>query len=253
MHRPRSLALAVGLALVTAALPLGAESARRVPSAPLAPLDGQWLEGFGPLGYVSPPTGSTEPRPVVVAIHGRNDVPERSCSQWRAVFGPRPFIVCPRGAEATRGYAWTGGGRQVRDAVDRLLDAAAGRYGAHLDRAHRIYAGFSQGAIVAGPVICDSEEYPFAILQEGFPDDLAKQCGAKPGKVRRVILGCSQGGCSSPRQSLGAALARDSVDARVNDAGVQGHVINGVIVASLKKDLPWLLEGAPEWLRILGE
>jgi predicted esterase len=243
-------ALASAFVIVSLGSPAHGEAAASTvdAAAPLAPLAGEWLESFGVLGFVSPPTGSTEPRPVVIAVHGRMDRPDWACSEWRAVFGPRPFIVCPQGSVMPPGYAWTGGTAQVRAAIDRLLDAAQAKYGAHLDRDHRVFAGFSQGAILSAPLLCDDDSpYAVAILQEGFPNDLARRCATKHGRPRRVILGCSQGGCAGVRRPLSAALTRIGIDARVNDAGVQGHTMNDVIVASLQKDLRWLLEGASGW------
>jgi len=226
------------------------------PAAPLAPIAGEWLQAESDLGYVSPPTGSTEPRPIVVAVHGMGDRPEWECAAWRAVFGPRPFIVCPRGSAWHVNFAWTSGD-QIRRSIDAILDAASAHYGAHLDRAHRVYAGFSQGAILGPHVLkSDPHTYSYAIFQEGFDDALAGNAlGARlhESGLTRVLLGCSQAGCAGKRVPVRAALERAGIEARLNDAGPRGHRIDDVIIRSVKRDLPWLLAGDDAWSAIVSD
>src|SRR5437660_1672656 len=54
-------------------------------------------EGSEILGVVSVPLGAREPRPIMVALHGGSDRPERACPAWRIAAEAYPFVVCPRG------------------------------------------------------------------------------------------------------------------------------------------------------------
>lgn len=228
------------------------------PAAPpsLSAISGEWLQAEGDLGFVAPPIGATDPRPVVVAVHGMGDRPEWECGVWRAVFGPRPFIVCPRGRPWQVNFAWRSSDH-VRQSIDAILDAAVARFGAHVDRTHSVYVGFSQGAIM-GPRALRGEAslFSYAIFQEGFDDALAGQplddALAKSG-ITRVLLGCSQGGCTTKRVPLRAALTRAGIDARVNDAGPRGHTIDEVVVRSVRRDIPWLLGGDDVWSGVVSD
>jgi predicted esterase len=255
MDMLRRLLALLGLALAPTAA-TSPPAAAPPPSGPLPPLTGEWIEPVADLGMVSPPTGATEPRPVVVAIHGLGDRPEWECGAWRAVFGPRPFIVCPHGEAWTVNYRWRSSDH-VRAAIDELLDASQARFGAYMDREHAVYAGFSQGAILGARVVRgDPQRFPYVILQEGFPDDLGSPgyAGAyKRGGVRRVLLGCSQGGCVGKRAPIRDVFVRAGVDSRVNYAGNQGHTINEAVFASLRRDLPWLLADDPKWSSVVAD
>jgi hypothetical protein len=184
------------------------------------------------------------------------DRPEWECAAWRATFGPRPFIVCPRGRPWQVNFAWSTSD-QVRKSIDLLLDAAEAQWGAHLDRAHRVYVGFSQGAILGARVVkSDPQHYPYVIFQEGFDDALSTgrlDAALKASGVTRILLGCSQGGCAGRRVPIRVALERAAVEARVNDAGPRGHTLDDVVVRSVKRDLPWLLGGDNVWSGVVAD
>jgi predicted esterase len=223
---------------------------------PLPAISGGWLQAEGDLGFVAPPIGATDRRPVVVAVHGMGDRPEWECGAWRAVFGPRPFILCPRGRPWQVNFAWRSSDH-VRQSIDAILDAAVARFGAHVDRTHSVYVGFSQGAIMGARALRgETSLFSYAIFQEGFDDALAgRPLGdalAKSG-ITRVLFGCSQGGCTTKRVPLRAALTRVGIDARVNDAGPRGHTIDEVVVRSVRRDIPWLLGGDDLWSDVVRD
>ena len=109
------------------------------PKKKLAPLHAEsWLielplDGFAPTS-VSVPLGVTEPRPIVIALHGAGDRPEWQCGTWRGIADNRAFIVCPRGiphpgfpASAPR-YTWSDVAateRELRAALAALKAASA--------------------------------------------------------------------------------------------------------------------------------
>ena len=137
----------------------------------LAPLAGEWLVPLGEdLGFVAPPVGSTEPRPVVVAVHGAGDRPDWSCSEWRAIFGPAPFIVCPRGAPMGRAFVWHSADA-LRAAIARATSALRDAYPGRVLAAPRVYAGFSQGAALGASIVEGApSDFAYAVFLEGLGD-----------------------------------------------------------------------------------
>jgi hypothetical protein len=89
------------------------------------------------------------------------------------------------------------------------------------------------------------------MASEGGYDQLTDPSFARAfakGGGRRVLLGCStHGGCPDRYRDASRLLAGAGVEARVNDAGNLGHTLDGRVIASLKKDWPWLVDGAPGW------
>jgi poly(3-hydroxybutyrate) depolymerase len=245
---------------IAAGLVLGATFADAIP------LRSEWLEPLeGGAGFVSPPTGATVRRPIVIAIHGAGDRPDWSCSEWRAIFGPVPFIVCPQGVplhDARQTFAWSSAAH-VESAIDRAVAAVAKRWPDHvaLD-APRVYAGFSQGAMLGADVVKRAPtRYPFAVFLEGLGDvaapafgrslDKARRessaDGGAPGIEPRLILACSRSGCRTSRDQAQHALEKNGVEARVVDAGPIGHVVDSRVIAAVRTQVPWLLASDSAW------
>src|SRR5215471_4612740 len=216
----------------------------------LAPLRGEWLKQLDDVGFVSPPTGATEPRPIVIAVHGAVDRPDWSCSEWRAIFGPRPFIVCPRGAPAgASAFVWTSSDA-LRVAIGRALEATRVRFAPYVADGPKVYAGFSQGAMLGASIVEGAPEtYPYAVFLEGLGDVGARRFTRafhdRGGK--RIILACSQAGCEASRRAPLQALARAEIDAKLVYAGPIGHTVNGPVIAALRVEIPWLLAGDSLW------
>ncbi|HEY4106246.1 MAG TPA: hypothetical protein VGM44_20240, partial [Polyangiaceae bacterium] len=89
-------------ALLIAALCTACRTKHHTPELPPLRADA-WLteldvEGFGKAA-LAVPLGATEPRPIVIALHGAADRPEWACGAWRSIAGPQPFVLCPRGVE----------------------------------------------------------------------------------------------------------------------------------------------------------
>ena len=83
------------------------------------------LEGTEKVGVVSVTLGARERRPVMIALHGGSEKPERACSAWRGVMDAYAFVVCPRGfggtdvrAEMTR---YSSNSSSIRRSADALL------------------------------------------------------------------------------------------------------------------------------------
>lgn len=124
--------------------------------APLAKLAAErWLveldvPGFGKAA-LAVPLGATTPQAIVIALHGAQDRPEWACSTFRAIAGPRGFVLCPRGvARADSNGAdprYTFGSaddtaRELRAALAELKR----RFGDHVAKGPVVFAGFEIGA-----------------------------------------------------------------------------------------------------------
>jgi hypothetical protein len=115
----------------------------------LAPLRGAWLEKItledGSEASVTLPLGATEPRPVVIGIHGSGDRPEWSCGEWRGVVDSYAFVVCPEGTPSGNAFVWQST-EQLEKRVLSALAAAQAKYAPYMMDGPIVLAGFSQGA-----------------------------------------------------------------------------------------------------------
>jgi len=231
------------------------------PSAPApAPLGGHpWLveleepaDGGPPakLGVVSVPLGAREPRPLMIALHGGSDRPAWACGEWRAVANAYPFIVCPRGIGQETSLAWS----SPADTKVRALRAIAATkkiFGGWVREAPIVIVGFSMGGTQA------------ALLAEGEPATyrrvvLAESAYAKEPAMRfarawaagggeRAAFLCTTRGCEAPYREAARNVASHHVPARLNIAGTNEHGIWDVVVRSMRRDWPWVVEGSPGW------
>jgi len=166
------------------------------PDAALPALHGEWLERLDGDAYVTPPLGATEKRPVIVAVHGAFNHPGIMCASWRAIADGYAFVVCPAGIPVDKvSYSWSTP-ESIERAISVALAAARARYGAWMLDAPYVYAGFSQGATLAAPVLAKGK-FGRAALTEGgyhaFEDGFAGAFVKHGGK--RVLYTCSQSGC----------------------------------------------------------
>ncbi len=229
--------------------------------APLAPLSAEWIEQLelpeGGLAVVTPPAGATEPRPVIIAVHGAVDEPGGMCSAWRLIVDVYAFVVCPAGTpmqgspRESRKYVW-GSSDQIERRALEALEALVLRYGDHVAKdAPVIYAAFSQGATLSAPLLVRrAKRFSRAVLTEG-----GYRAFESPGVARayanmggeRVLFTCSQAGCAPHFEGSRAALAREHVGARVVDAGPYGHSLPPPAREAIHAALPWLVEGLAGW------
>ena len=198
----------------------------------------------------SPPLGATDPRPVVVALHGGGDAPEYACGEWRGTFGPWPFILCPYGAKVGKNlYGW-GSGAQARLAVERALVAFRANYPEHLDLRDPVLGGFSRGSMIAPSTLGEAgTTFPAAVLVEGHIADF----GSWPKKMEerglaRLLFVDSQGGNYARAQAdVKAMERRTKVKARAIYVGPLGHGFFPKTAEGVRKGMAELLGGLPGW------
>ncbi|HEU4404742.1 MAG TPA: hypothetical protein VFS43_05565 [Polyangiaceae bacterium] len=231
----------------------GGEGAARGALAPLAAES--WLitlpaEGFEDV-FTSVPLGATEPRPVVVALHGIQDRAEWACSEWRGAAGPHPFVLCPRGVpspgvpRSAGVYAHYGAAQTVRE-IGAGLRALKARFGAHVAEGPLTLAGFSLGANVGSRIaIAEPATFPRLVLAEGGHGAWTRPAALAfaKGGGRRVLFACSQAACREAIKGPAAALRAAGVEAELAYAGNIGHLVDERVVSSIRARWPFVIEG----------
>jgi len=203
---------------------------------------------------VSVPTGTTESRPVVLALHGNFDRPEWQCEVWREVTRGYPFILCPRGVPRRDAPAsldrWTyGKSAEVRREIEAGLAALRVRFGDYVAAGPMVYAGFSLGAILGvGIVSDDAERFPRAILVEGgqsWSASRAKSYAGGGGK--RILFACGQRACKSDTKAPEKLLGGAGIETKSVYGGEVGHTYDGPVADEVARALPWLVGDDPRW------
>jgi hypothetical protein len=271
-----AFALAFALALVAcragpgdapneAGLPPSTEQSAPAPEASAPPKDASpgllplteagWLERLdlpgGDRAFLSVPLGATEPRPVMVAVHGAGDRPEWACGGWRGITDAYPFIVCPDGAPSSRDKRRWSSRVAITRSVDAALPALRRRFGAHVAEGPMVYAAFSQGAHHGAWIVRErAADFPLVTLVEGGhggtgQPGFAEQFSTGGGK--RMLFACSTPGCAGLYKGPRDGLLRAGVEARIFDAGPVGHNLNGEVIAAMKAPFAWLVRDDPRW------
>jgi len=229
----------------------------------LAPLtDAKWLETLelpgGAMASVAVPVGSTEPRPLVVAVHGAGDRPEWACGGWRLATGAYPFVVCPRGVPLDRNhqsFAWQSE-HTIAPVVNAALAAVRARFGAYIAPGPMMYAGFSQGAILAGPLLLShAREFPTVVLAEGGYElvesaHFARKFHEAGGE--RLVLVCGGQGCLKRMQRGRVVLEREGLMAQVVGDAKAGHNLNERMQQALRQAWPSFVQNDPRWAGLLA-
>jgi predicted esterase len=146
-------------------------------------------------------------------------------------------------------FAWRSA-EAVKNAIARALRASEAKYPGHVAEGPRVYAGFSQGAILGASVVeAAPEAYPRVVFLEGLGDIASRRFtrAFKANGGQRIVLACSQAGCEGGRRAAKVALDRAGIDAKVVYAGAIGHTINEPVIAAMREAVPWLLEGDALW------
>ena len=224
-----------------------------------APLSGfpeqlELLDGKDKVGFVSVPLGAREPRPIMIALHGGSERPERACAAWRGITEAYPFVICPRGwgGDESR-LGWTNAS-DTNQRIARAVDATKKAFGSWIDDTRSlVLAGFSMGgsqvALVARRdpktyrriVVGDSAHDPRSAL--GFARDWVTGGG------ERALFLCTTSGCEPSMRAAARKVVREGAYARLNIAPTQVHALSARAVQSMRRDWAWLVEGAEGWER----
>ena len=201
---------------------------------------------------VSVPLGAHAPRPIMIALHGGSDRPEWACNAWRGITGAYPVLVCPHGVGTNEAsLAWSSpADTKVR--VARAIEATKAILGTRVTETRTIVlVGFSMGATqVALLARAEPQIYERVVLAESAYAPEPAIAFAKPwatGGGERAIFLCTTLGCEAPYRNAARNLARQGVPARLDIAGTSAHGMWDAVVQSMRRDWPWLVEGAEGW------
>ncbi len=217
----------------------------------LAPLAAAgWLveldvPGFGSAA-LAVPRAATQPRPIVVALHGAADRPEWSCGAFRGIAGPSAFVLCPRGirrADSSESDPrFTFG---TADDTSRELRAALGelkrKFGRYVASGPIAFCGFELGADHAAWIAREEPSF-FARLLLIEPGELAWSSSqaalfGRQGGVRVLFAGSA-----SNRDSLELkAVLTQRSGAQALAIGLDEGGLGPVNVRRLAQSWSWLV------------
>ena len=201
---------------------------------------------------VSLPLGATRRRPVLIAVHGRDDTAAPHCEMWRSIVGDRAFVVCPTGVpSAVLPGTFTYDDHQaLADEIDAGIAALRARFPEHVDDGPLVYAGFSLGSFHGVRVVNkDPGRTPRVVLIEGGHDpwDDATIAAFARGGGLRVLFVSGQEIHEERSQRVASELGEAGVAARAVYAEGAGHVYTGFVRDRLAEMFDWVIEGDDRW------
>lgn len=234
---------------------VGVRSGAAAPSIRLGPLAAERelveldVPGAG-RAFVRLPLGATEPRPLVIALHGAEDHPEPTCKTWGRIAGPRPFILCPRGEPSASGrYGWSSPAAVERE-LRAALRALKQRYGAHVSPGSVVLAAFSAGVRPALEIARQEATF-FQRLVLVSPESESWSAGragayAKSGG-QKVVFAVSE---AASRRASDAYLvfARGAgLGTKMVDVGERGVVFDEAVERAIAPEFAWLVADDPRY------
>jgi len=223
---------------------------------PLPPLTGlPWIVALPEHGKVQDrvtlPLGATERRPIVVAVHGAGDRPDWACGGWRLGVESYAFVVCPMGLPMGHDrYGW-GNTQSIAAATERALAQVKTRFASYLDDGPMIYAGFSQGAMLADKFLVEhAAQFPVAVLAEGGYEFLKGAAFARKyhdAGGRRLMILCGTAGCMATAKRAKVTAEREGLEVIVSGDPTAGHNLNKPMQDAIQRDWQKLVAGLAGW------
>jgi predicted esterase len=218
----------------------------------LPPLRSEWLVELADghqTTVVTPPVGAVAPSRLILGAHGAGDRPDWACGGWRLSSQVTAFVACPQGRPmggAT--YAW-GSPQQLEERALVTVEAVKARYPEYLARAPYVFAGFSQGATYAEPLLRKHAAlFPIAILAEGGYRIMTSPSFAaayRAGGGRRVVLVCGNPNCFVTARGAKKVLEGAGLEALVVGDEAAGHNLNGRMQRALQAAWPRIVAPLP--------
>jgi predicted esterase len=214
----------------------------------LPPLRATWLEWLDPDGdavVIAPPLGVVAPTPLVVGVHGAGDRPDWSCGGWRLASQASVFVACPQGTRTSATtFAWRSSGA-LEAGVLRAIELARARFGKYIDESSFVYAGFSQGATLAEPLLRKrAARFPVAVLAEGgyqTAGSAAFAAAYRAGGGQRVVLVCGTPGCFRSAAGSKKVLEGAGLEVLVVGDPKAGHNLNQEMQRALQAAWPQIV------------
>jgi predicted esterase len=175
---------------------------------------------------------------------------------WGQIVARRAFVLCPRGvvrpdspSPRDLAYEYSNTAALKRE-IEAGVEALGALYEPWIDPGPRLYAGFSQGAIMGVAILREEvSRYPRAVLIEGGFESLhgrAAKAYAEAGG-ERVLFVCGQWDCWRKSKTRAEQLERLGVRARAQHAEGGGHTYAGRVEEVARDAFEWLIEGDPRW------
>ncbi|HLK41513.1 MAG TPA: hypothetical protein VKU41_32410, partial [Polyangiaceae bacterium] len=189
------------------------------------PLDGfpeqlELLDGKDKLGVVSVPLGAREPRPIMIALHGGSERPERACRAWRGITDAYPFVVCPHGWGGNEARLGWRGLSDTNQRIARAFAATKKTFGPWIaDTRSLVLAGFSMGGSqVALVARRDPGSYRRIVVGDSAHDPRAALAFAGEwvtGGGERALFLCTTSGCEPSMRAAAGKVVRERSHARL--------------------------------------
>jgi predicted esterase len=211
-----------------------------------------WLEELpGSAGYVAPPVGAREPRPLIVAVHGAGDRADWACGGWRLAASGYAFVVCPSGLPmGSERFGWDRG-RTIHERVSLALEAVHARYARYIAKGPTLYAGFSQGATLAEPaLLAEPSRFGLVALAEGGYALLQNPGFSKrlhEAGTERLLVVCGTPACFQTARRALPGIERQGLRAAIAGDPLAGHNLNQRMQDALHAAWPAFVRGLPNW------
>lgn len=196
-----------------------------------------------------PPLGAIAPSRLVIGVHGAGDRSDWACGGWRLGSQVTAIIACPRGSKMTpTTYGWSSAAA-IEKGVEHALESARARFGRYIDSAPWVFAGFSQGATLAEPLLRkQAARFPIAILAEGgyrTTENPAFASAYQAGGGRRIVLVCGTPGCFSSTPRAKQVLERAGLEVLIVGDPKAGHNLNQEMQRALQAAWPNIMAPLP--------
>jgi len=184
-------------------------------------------------------------------VHGAGDRAEWACGGWRLASNSHAFVVCPQGSPvAGQSFAWSSSAA-IALAIDRALAAARHRYGARIAESPPIYAGFSQGAILARALLVEAPtRFPTAIFAEGSYATLVDPSFARAYRQaggERLLVVCGGAHCFNQASRAEKILETAGLEVLVAGDPRAGHNLNQRMQVALQRVWPLFVANRDGW------
>lgn len=218
------------------------------------------VEGFLP-AYLAVPIGATEPRPIVLAVHGNGDRAEWQCEVWAGIFRRTAFVLCPAGklgGESSPGdprYTFSHDMMLEREIDAGLAALRASTFAPWLRPEKPVYAGFSLGAMMGITIASRrAADFPTLILVEGGLEKLTDPQLARfvASGGDRILFACSEGkACADASKLFADLLTSHGGHGMAVYAGPVGHRYDGPVADAVAAALPSFLGADAYWKALL--
>ena len=204
---------------------------------------------------VSVPTGATEPRPIVVVLHGDGGRPEPHCEIWRRITGATTFVLCPRGQalppdpSGQQRYTFPDPDRTQAE-LRAGLAALKARFGRHVAPGPVVLVGVGSAVVHVCAVMQQDPSFFTRVVLVGGPQHDWSSTQAATFATRggqRVLFVCLDTQCRKRAErnvlftERAGALARHAHAPR----GTRGS--DPALAEVLEPEWSWLIEGDPRY------